>query len=156
MGWQQGRPVIDAMLAGARPPLQRVVASRSHADVLIQQAWAHLASAEAVKGIDPEGGFALMYDASRKALVALLENQGIRPTSSGGHIATYEAVRAQLDPPLGPVLRPFDRMRRRRRDAEYPAMDVLPITQAEVEESLVKATAIIRMAELLLDEMGPL
>lgn len=35
------------------------------------------------------------------ALTAVLENQGLRPTSRGGHIAPYAAVAAQLDPPLG-------------------------------------------------------
>jgi hypothetical protein len=104
MRWDQGRPVIDRMLADRE--LQRVPASREHADRLIAQAGKHLTSAAAVCREDPEGGYALVYDAARKALTAVLENQGLRPTTRGGHLAAYEAVRAQLDPPMGSVLRP--------------------------------------------------
>ncbi|MFJ5292462.1 hypothetical protein [Streptomyces sp. NPDC088348] len=53
----------------------------------------------------------LIYDAARKALAAALENQGLRATSRGGHIAIRDAALAQFEPPLGKILRPFDRMR---------------------------------------------
>jgi YD repeat-containing protein len=61
---------------------------------------------------DPEGAYTLAYDAARRALTAVLQNQGPRATSRGGHTAVYEAVRAQLDPPLGSILRPFTNMPR--------------------------------------------
>jgi hypothetical protein len=44
------------------------------------------------------GGYALAYDGARKALTAILENEGLRPTTRGGHLAVFEAVRAQLGP----------------------------------------------------------
>src|SRR5579859_3764631 len=118
MRWDQGRAVIDRMLADQQ--LQRVPASREHAGRLISQARKHLASAAEVCDEDPAGGYALVYDAARKALTAVLENQGLRPTSRGGHLAAYDAVRAQVDPPMGKIVRPFDRMRQRA-DAEYPS-----------------------------------
>ena len=31
-------------------------------------------------------------------MVATSENQGLRLTSAGGHVAVYQALRAQLDP----------------------------------------------------------
>ena len=117
MRWNQGREVIDRMLADNE--LQRVPASREHADRLILQARKHLVSANEISQGDPDGGYTLIYDAARKALTAVLENQGLRPTTRGGHLAVYEAIRAQLDPPLGQALRPFDRIRRRRHDVEY-------------------------------------
>ena len=86
------------MLADSQ--LQRVPASREHADRLILQARMHLVRREISEG-DPAGGYTLVYDAARKALTAVLENQGLRPTSSRGHLAVYEATRAQLDPPMG-------------------------------------------------------
>jgi hypothetical protein len=104
MRWDQGPADIDRMLADRR--LQRVPASREHAERMLVQARKHLTSAQEVCGDDPEGGYALLYDAGRKALTAVLGNQGLRPTSAGGHLAVYEAVRAQLDPPMGTVLRP--------------------------------------------------
>lgn len=119
MRWEQGRAEIERLLEAKH--LQQVPASREHADRLLAQARRHLASAASTAEDDPEGAYALLYDAARKALWAILENQGLRPTSSGGHLAAYNAVRAQLDPPMGRQLRPYDRMRRHRRDAEIPA-----------------------------------
>jgi len=97
MRWEQGRPRIERMLTDGE--LQRIPPRRPHADRLLGQARAHLASAAAIYTDDPQGGYALAYDAARKALMAVLENQGLRPTSRGGHLAAMEATRAQLDPP---------------------------------------------------------
>jgi hypothetical protein len=153
MKWQQGRAVLEGMLT--RKELERVPASREQADNLLAQASKHLASAQAIASVDAIGAYQLLYDAARKALVAVLENQGLRPTSRGGHIAVLEAVGAQLDPPLGAVLRPFDRMRRRRNQAEYADLDS-PETQAQdVDRDAPKVKAIIELAARVLDEMSP-
>ncbi|HET9896323.1 MAG TPA: HEPN domain-containing protein [Streptosporangiaceae bacterium] len=153
MRWDQGRAGIDRMLADAE--LQRVPPSREQADSLIAQARIHLTSATSICDQDPPGAYALVYDAARKALTAVLENQGLRPTTRGGHLATYDAVRAQLDPPLGKILRPFDRMRRQRHDAEYPPADTPPLTTGDVHEDIPKAIEIITMSERVLDQMSP-
>jgi hypothetical protein len=153
MRWDQGRADIDRMLADRR--LQRVPASREHAERMLAQARKHLTSAQQVCGDDPEGGYALLYDAGRKALTAILGNQGLRPTSAGGHLAVYEAVRAQLDPPMGAALRPFDRIRRQRRDAEYPHVDAPELDAADVQEDVPKVQAILDLAARVLDEMSP-
>jgi len=150
--WSQGRDAIEQMVADGE--LQRITASREHADSLLEQAARHLASADSVAMRDPQGGYALLYDAARKSLTAVLENEGLRATTRGGHLAVYQAVRAQLDPPLGAVLRPFDRMRRQRNDAEYPARDVPALTAADVLEDMPKASAIIDLARRVLDEMS--
>ena len=71
-------------------------------------------------------------DAARIALTDVLENQALRPTSHGDHIAPYSAVVAQLDPPIGAVLRPFDRMRRTRNRAEYPSFTTPDVTADSV------------------------
>jgi len=151
--WDQGRSLIERMVADQQ--LQRVPASREHADRMVVQARAHLASAAGICGTDPQGGYALVYDAARKALTAVLENQGLRPTTRGGHLAAYDAVRAQLDPPLGKTLRPFDRMRRQRNDAEYPRGNAPALTPADVQEDIPKAAALIDLAERVLEQMSP-
>jgi hypothetical protein len=120
MKWDQGKAVIERMLADGE--LQRVPPSREQADRLISQARSHVDSADKVRDEDPAGGYALAYDGARKALTAILENQGLRPTTRGGHLAVLEAVRAQVDPPMGRILRQFNRMRTRRHDAEYPSL----------------------------------
>jgi hypothetical protein len=153
MRWDQGRAVIDRMLAAQE--LQRVPASREHADRLMAQARKHLTSAAEICDEDPPGGYALVYDAARKALTAVLENQGLRPTTRGGHFASYEAVRAQLDPPMGNTIRPFDRIRRQRHDAEYPPSNAPTLTADDVREDIPKAADIISVGERVLDQMSP-
>ena len=153
MRWDQGRVVIERMLAGSE--LQRVPASREQADRLISQADKHLASAAEICAQDPAGGYALLYDAARKALAAILENQGLRATTRGGHVAVYEAVRAQLDPPMGQIIRPFDRIRRHRHDAEYPPTAAPALTPDDVREDIPKATSIIDLGKRVLDQMSP-
>lgn len=141
------------MLSAGR--LERVPASREHADTLLAQAGRHLELARSGCETDPTGAYQLLYDASRKALSSILENQGLRATSRGGHLAVLDAVAAQLDPPLGQTLRPFDRMRRRRNNAEYPRFDTPHITPEEVLTDLAKAEALLAVAAKVLDQMRP-
>jgi hypothetical protein len=56
---------------------------------------------------------------------------------------------------MGKALRPFDRMRRNRRDAEYPATDTEEVTAEQVAEDFPKATTIVDVAEMVLDQMSP-
>ncbi len=154
MRWQQGRETLEGMVD--RGELERVPASRDHADLLLSQACQHLASANAIAGSDPAGAYQLLYDAARKALAAVLENQGLRATSRGGHIAVREAVSAQLDPPLGGVLRPFDRLRRRRNQVEYSSSAAPSISADEIERDAPKVEQIIEVAAKVLDQMSPL
>ena len=97
----------------------------------------------------------MLYDAARKALVAILENQGLRPTSRGGHIAVLEAVSAQLDPPMGRVLRPFDRLRRLRNNAEYPHSDTPPFIARDVGRDIPKIEDIVDLAQRVVAQMSP-
>lgn len=153
MRWEQGRDAIERMISDGE--LQRVPASREQADRLLSQARRHADSAGKVCDEDPAGGYVLAYDAARKALTAILANQGLRPTTRGGHIAVFEAVRAQLDPPMGKVIRPFNRMRTRRHDAEYPPTDAPEITAGDVREEQKITRGLIDLAARLLDEMSP-
>jgi hypothetical protein len=153
MRWQQGRETVDGMIA--RGELERVPPSRAQADLLISQAHQHLRSGQAIVEFDAIGAYQLLYDAARKSLHAVLENQGLRATSRGGHIAVLDAVSAQLDPPLGGILRPFDRMRRRRNQAEYPAAGQPVFGPEEVGRDLPKVQEIVDTAEKVLDQMSP-
>jgi len=153
MRWNQGRELVERMLADGQ--LQRVPPSRDQADRLMVQARRHLVSAEDICEHDPPGGYSMTYDEARKALTAVLENQGLRPTTRGGHLAVYEAVRAQFDPPMGRVLQPFDRMRRQRHQAEYPPADAPELTADDVREDIPKARAVVDLSERVLDQMSP-
>jgi hypothetical protein len=149
--WDQGRSTIDRLLADQR--LQRVPASREHANAMLAAARRYVASARLVASTDADAGYVLAHDAARKALTAVLENQGLRPTSRGGHIALIDAVTAQLDPPLGTALRPVDRMRTRRNRIEYPAPDVPPVSEDELAETLPEVEAVIDVAAKVVEAM---
>ena len=153
MRWEQGRAAVDGMVA--RGELERVPASREHADALLEQARQHLGSAAAIAGTDPVGAYQLLYDGARKALAAVLENQGLRATSRGGHLAVRDALHAQLDPPLGRVLRPFDRLRRRRNQAEYPSAEHPAVEPEDIDRDLPKVEQIVEVAAKVLDQMPP-
>jgi hypothetical protein len=78
--------------------IEEVEPSAEHADLLMRQAETHLRSAPALLPTDPPGAFAVLYDAARKSMGAVLARQGLRATSKSGHRATQEAIEAQLGP----------------------------------------------------------
>lgn len=149
--WNQGRSTIDALISSGE--LERVPASRQAAEGELVRARTHIESARKLLASDPEGAYTLAYDAARRALAAVLQNQGLRGTSRGGHTVIYEAVRAQLDPPLGPILRPFNRMRARRNEVEYRSSEAPAVTPEEVASDLVKVEALIVLAEKTIPNM---
>lgn len=153
MRWNQGRATVDKLIADGE--LQRVPASREHADQLLAQARKDLASAGLLRDSNPKRAYESLYDAARMALTAVLENQGLRPTRSGGHLAPYAAISAQLDPPMGTVLRPFDRMRRTRNRSEYPSFTTPEVTADNITGDMPAATVIVETCQGVLGEMSP-
>lgn len=149
--WNQGRTTIDALLSGGQ--LERVPASQQAAEAELIRSRTHVGSARKLMTADPEGAYSLAYDAARRALAAVLQNQGLRATSRGGHTAIYEAVRAQLDPPLGSILRPFNRMRARRNEVEYRSSEAPAVTAEEVAADVSKVEALIELAEKAIPNM---
>lgn len=151
--WNPGRSTIDALVASGE--LERVPASRQAAEAELVRARTHVESARQLLSADPEGAYTLAYDAGRRSLAAVLQNQGLRATSRGGHTVIYEAVRAQLDPPLGRILRPFNRMRARRNEIEYRSSEGPVMTADEVADDLVKVEALVELAEKAIPNMPP-
>lgn len=152
--WNQGRETVQAMLRDGT--LELLPANRGHAELLLKQARQHLESANVRAEPDPEGAYAMLYDSVRKALTAVLENQGLRARGGTAHHASlYFAVVAQLDPPLEPVLAPFQRMRQRRRQAEYPSHDGPGISSLDDYEDSAPAREIVAICQRVLDEMPP-
>lgn len=117
MSWPRGRTEILGMIE--RGELGQVVADLGLAERLVASANRHLKSAEAVCEEDPELAYAAVHDAARKALAALLQAQGLRPTTAGGHLAVQHAVKAQFGASMGTLLRPIDRIRATRHAVEY-------------------------------------
>lgn len=146
--WKQGEGMIERMLEQRQ--LDRVPADADTVSALVDAARHHIDSADLLVASDPEGAYALSYDAARKSATALLAHQGLRPTSSGGHIAVVEATRAQF--PDVPGLRGVDMLRRRRNQAEYPdPAGYDPIMQDELLEAVATAREALDAAERLLE-----
>jgi hypothetical protein len=93
----------------------------------------------------------MKWDQGRDEILHLLTERDLqRVNPSRDH-----AVRAQLDPPLGQTLLPFDRMRRTRHEVEYPPADALNLTAQDVADDIVKSSLIVELVVCILDEMSP-
>src|ERR671919_903407 len=129
-GWQRGRGEIEQLLANG--DLDRVQPSGDLSDRLLDEAAAHIATAQSAIDEDPTGALQIGYDAARKAAIALLAAQGIRGTTDGGHRAIAAAAAAQFDGTFDRL----ERMRRRRNAAEYPDVDTPEVTDADARDAI--------------------
>jgi len=86
----------------------------------------------------------------RFACIALLAQQGLRATTSGGHYAVEQAVRAQF----GDGFRPFGGLRRRRNELEYPHLPSDAATSEEAEQAAGTALRLIVAAGKLLPQLS--
>jgi hypothetical protein len=143
---------VDRLIDQER--LQKVAPSRELADTMIARAQTHLSTATAIAASDPTAAFQIVYDGARKALAAILANQGLRATTApGAHAVLLEVCMAQLDPPMGRTLMHFDWLRRTRNGAEYPDLDVPEINEADVTDAIRLGGDIIKLAAQVLDAM---
>ena len=69
-GWQVGAAEVENLIDQGE--IEIVEPSPEHADLLMRQAETHLASVPALLPADPPGAFALLYDAARKSMGAVL------------------------------------------------------------------------------------
>jgi hypothetical protein len=138
---------VTALIRARR--LQQVVCDPDTVQSLLASARRHIASARLTAEKDPEAAFCLAYDAARKSATALLNQQGLRPTAAGGHIAVVEVISAQFPGVAG--LTSLDRLRRRRNQAEYPdPRGYDPITAAEAHNAITVADSCVASAKRLL------
>jgi hypothetical protein len=149
--WQKGRDTVQALID--RGELEHVIASAKQAAIMLDDARRHLTSARTIAPLDPQGAYTLTYDAARKSLAAILEAQGLRATSKGGHVVLYDTALAQFHPPLGKLIRQFNRMRARRNQIEYASSENPVVTEDEVFADLEKAESLIALADKVLPQL---
>ena len=139
---------LDELRALGR--LQDVPADPRAVSQLLEDADRHLRTARlALQEGDLAGSYQLAYDAARKSLTAMLLSRGVRSRGPGAHAVLIEAVGALFVQEAGiEVLRPLDRMRRIRNDAEYTGY---PFDRDGVEHDLDGATAIVAFADRTLE-----
>jgi uncharacterized protein (UPF0332 family) len=145
--WTRGEAEIARLLG--RRELERVAGAAANGQGLLAHARQSLASAATLTATDPYSAYVLAYDAARFACTALLAQQGLRPTTAGGHAAVADAVRAQF----GDTFRPFGTLRRRRNELEYPHTPGHTATSDEAEEAAATAQALIDGTDKLLDHL---
>jgi hypothetical protein len=148
--WARGRDDILDMLD--QGDLGQVVADSGLARRLIDAAHRHVKSAETLAEDDPDLAYAAIHDAIRKAMTAMLQIQGLRATTSGGHLAVQRAARAQFGASMGVLLRPVDRIRTTRRAIEYPDRETSMDADA-VRADIPVATALVNAADQAIEHL---
>lgn len=146
--WARGEAEIEQLLA--RGELERVAGAAADGTPLLEQARKTAATAAGLVSSDAYSAYVLAYDAARFACIALLAQQGLRATTSGGHYAVEQAVRAQF----GDSFRPFGTLRRRRNELEYPHLPSDAATPEEAEQAAATAQRIITAAGKLLPQLS--
>ena len=84
-GWTPGSAVIERLIQERR--LESVKGAHADGSPWLERARQTLAAARAIEQASPDSAFVLAYDAARQACTALLAQQGLRPTTSGGRPA---------------------------------------------------------------------
>jgi hypothetical protein len=146
--WTRGQAEIEQLVD--RPELERLTGAAADGGPLLDQARTTAATAATLTGTDAYSAYILAYYAARFACTALLAQQGLRPTTSGGHTAVATAVRAQF----GPGFRSFNTMRRRRNELEYPNVPGEIASTAEAEQAVIDANTLITAAGQLLGQLA--
>lgn len=101
MRWSTGEAAVERLLAAGH--IERVQGSQADGASWLDRARRGLQAARVIAETAPDSSVVPAYDAARQACVALLAQQGLRPTTAGGHYAVEEVIRAQF----GPALRAF-------------------------------------------------
>jgi hypothetical protein len=148
MRWGAGEATIEQLLA--QKHLERVQGAQADGGSWLDRARQSLDAARLIAQAAPDSSIILAYDAARQACVALLAQQGLRPTALGGHKAVDDAIRTQF----GASLRAFGGLRRRRNELEYPDYPTEKASPDEAAEALQTASEIIDAASQILPNLG--
>jgi hypothetical protein len=146
--WPRGEAEVEDLLR--RRELERISGAAAEGAPQLAQADRTATTAASLVSTDPYSAYVLAYDAARFACVALLAQQGLRATSSGGHYAVERVVRAQF----GPGFRPFGDLRRRRNELEYPHHLADTASAREAEQAIGVAQQLITAAKALLGQLS--
>lgn len=134
MSWETGSDRVRELVSTGE--LGEVPPDGGLARRMLEDARRHLATAAtAASSGDLPGAYQLAYDALRKSAASLLEAQGLRATSRGGHIAVQDAVIAQFGSSIR-ALRSFSRLRRARNGFEYPSTQTPGPSDDDVQDAI--------------------
>ena len=148
MRWGAAEAAVERLLAAGH--IERVQGAQADGASWLDRARRSLEAAQVLEEPVPDSSVVLACDAARQACVALLAQQGLRPTTAGGHYVIEEVIRAQF----GQALRAFGGMRRRRNELEYPLYPTEQASAAEAVETVKTAAEIIDAAAKLVPNLG--
>jgi hypothetical protein len=148
--WPVGREAILEMLD--RAELTKVTADRDLATEMVGVAVRHLVSADTLAASDPTLAYAAVHDAIRKSMAAVLQAQGLRATTRGGHLAIQTAFEVQFGRSMGNYLRSVNRIRIRRHELEYPR-EPSAVDAAEVLAEIPAGSTIVNACEALIGQL---
>jgi hypothetical protein len=149
MSWEPGRERVRELISTGA--VDRVTPDLAIARRVLLDAQHHLATAGQAKLTgDLSGAYQLAYDALRKSAASLLEAQGLRATSRGGHLAVQEVVTAQFGSTVR-AFRSFGRIRRARNSFEYPSSNSPGPASGDIDDAIAVATQAHRAATTILD-----
>ena len=146
--WPPGEVQVEQLIADKQ--LQQVIGAQANGAHLLDKATRTLGTASAIVDKDPDSAYVLAYDAARYSCTAILAQQGLRPTTSGGHYVVEVALRAQF----GDGFRPFGAMRRRRNELEYPTGLGETTTHDEAQKAIQEAEVLPLAAQQLLPTLS--
>jgi hypothetical protein len=150
MSWEPGRERVRELIDAGE--VERVTPDLTIARRMLEDAGRHLSTASQAKvSGDLSGAYQLAYDALRKSAASLLEAQGLRATSRGGHLAVQEAVTAQFGTTVR-VFRSFGRVRRARNSFEYPSSNSPGPTSDDIDDAVAVASKAREAATTILDQ----
>jgi hypothetical protein len=150
MSWEPGGERVRELIGAGE--VDQVTPDLTIARRLLEDAGRHLATASQAKlAGDLSGAYQLAYDAFRKSAASLLEAQGLRATSRGGHLAVQEVVIAQFGAAVR-VFRSFGRIRRARNNFEYPSGNSPGPTNDDIDDAIAVATQAREAATTMLDQ----
>jgi len=145
--WETGQADMETFLADGW--LQEITGVAADGQALVDKADRTIATAESIVAKDPDNAYVLAYDAARQAGTALLAQQGLRPTSQGGHYVVESSLRAQF----GAVFKSFGTIRRRRNELEYPSVPE-DVQTEEAQQAINDSRSMIDAAKRLLPHLS--
>jgi len=148
----QARTTVEYLVSEGK--LDRVEPDHTHATAFVAEARRHLDSAHTLVDTDTPLAFVAAYDAARKALAAILADQGLRSRGGdGGHAVLLDAVHPQF-PSERETLRRFTWLRTTRNETEYREPNQPIVTPLEVVDGIAAAGAIVDLADRYLRQHG--
>lgn len=144
--WNQGSTELEDLLEAK--DIERRPGADAGTHALIARAHQQIESARSLLQSDPVTAYVIVYDAARHAGAALLAEQNLRATTTGGHVAIERALAAQF----GGTFTRFRNLRRRRHELDYPASDEDFADEKETALAIDAAAVIVQDAQTVIDK----